>query len=105
MCSKCHRRAYCSVTCQRMDWKDGGHKRTCRPPKDFHKDDVVIVVADRIRTELNGQLMVVEGPDQGAESRWMVARSIGDSISLHADEMQLVVPAEEREDVGPSLEE
>ncbi len=42
VCSTCHRKAYCSAACQRQDWKEGGHKASCRPRKDFRKDDVVV---------------------------------------------------------------
>ncbi|KAJ7663248.1 hypothetical protein DFH06DRAFT_1128578 [Mycena polygramma] len=29
-CSKCHNFYYCSTTCQRLDWTDGGHRKSCR---------------------------------------------------------------------------
>ncbi len=97
VCSKCYRKAYCSAACQRQDWKEGGHKGSCRPQKDFRKDDVVVAQGVESRPELNGQLMVVEGPDD--EGRWLVLDARGKSISLHAAELRLVVPIEEREDV------
>ncbi len=96
VCSTCRRKAYCSAACQHQDWKEGGHKRSCRPLKDFRTDDVV--VAEGIESKLNGQLMLVVGP--ASEGRWQVMDGSGKSISLHADKLRLVVPAEEREDVG-----
>ncbi|XP_070535093.1 uncharacterized protein [Ptychodera flava] len=30
VCSGCHLVCYCSVACQRSDWKRGGHKRNCK---------------------------------------------------------------------------
>ena len=31
MCSRCKKRKYCSVACQKQDWKEGGHKANCVP--------------------------------------------------------------------------
>ncbi len=98
VCSKCHRKAYCSATCQRQDWKDGGHKLSCRPRDNFRKDDVVVAQGIEDEPELNGQLMVVVGPAI-AEGHWLVLDARRKSISLRADELRLVVPVEEREDV------
>ncbi len=98
VCSTCHRKAYCSADCQRQDWKEGGHKRSCRPRKDFRKDDVVVAQGIESKPELNGQLMVVVGPAPASEGRWQVLDASGKSISLHADKLRLVVPVEERED-------
>lgn len=28
-CGRCHSRFYCSLDCQKLDWKD--HKLTCKP--------------------------------------------------------------------------
>ncbi len=97
VCSTCRRKAYCSAACQRQDWKEGGHKRSCRPRDDFRKDDVV--VAHDIKgqqPELNGRLMLVVGPDE-KEGRWLVMDARRKSISLRADKLRLVVPVEERE--------
>ncbi len=94
VCSTCRRKAYCSAACQHQDWKEGGHKRSCRPQKDFRTDDVVL--AEGVESKLNGQLMVVVGP--ASEGRWQVMDASGKSISLHADKLRLVVPVEERED-------
>ncbi len=95
VCSKCHRKAYCSAACQRQDWKEGGHKRSCRPRDDFRKDDVVVVEG---QPKLDGQLMVV-GPATSSEGRWLVLDETRKSISLRAEKLRLVVPVEEREDV------
>ncbi len=96
MCSKCRRKAYCSVACQSQDWKEGGHKGSCRPRKDFRKGDVVVAQSIKSKPELNGQLMVVMG--LVSENRWLVMYAKGKSMSLHADKLRLVVPVEERED-------
>ncbi len=96
VCSKCHRKAYCSPTCQRQDWKEGGHKRSCRPQKDFRKHDVVVAQGIEGKPELNGQLMVVVGP-AASEGRWLVLDERR-NMSLHADKLRLVVPVEERDD-------
>ncbi len=96
VCSTCHRKAYCSAACQRKDWHEGGHKRSCRPRKDFRKDDVVVAQDIESHPELIGQLMVVVGP--AADGRWQVSDSRGKCVSLHADKLRLVVPAEERDD-------
>ncbi len=98
MCSKCHRKAYCSAACQRMDWKEGGHKSLCRPQKDFRKDDVVVVQGIESKPELNGKLMVVVEPAE-SEGRWQVLDATRNIMSLHADKLRLVVGVEEREDV------
>ncbi len=98
VCSTCRRKAYCSAACQHQDWKEGGHKRSCRPQKDFRTDDVVVAEGIQSKPELNGQLMVVVGP--ASEGRWQVMDASGKSISLHADKLRLVVPVEEREDFG-----
>ncbi len=98
VCSTCRRKAYCSAACQHQDWKEGGHKRSCRPQKDFRTDDVVVAVGIQSKPELNGQLMVVVGP--ASEGRLQVMDASGKSISLHADKLRLVVPVEEREDVA-----
>ncbi|KAJ7438942.1 hypothetical protein B0H11DRAFT_2293633 [Mycena galericulata] len=34
-CSSCERVYYCSVTCQARDWREGGHRRGCRPIQIF----------------------------------------------------------------------
>ncbi len=96
MCSRCRRKAYCSAACQQKDWKEGGHKTSCRPKKEFRKDDVVVAES---QPELSGQLMVVVGPTPASEGLWLVLDAKMKSISLHADELRLVVPVEEREDV------
>ncbi len=98
VCAACHRRAYCSAECQRMDWKEGGHKGSCRPQKDFRKDDVVVAHGVENRPDLNGQLMVVVGPE-APEGLWRVLDSRKSSISMRAVHLRLVVPAEERADV------
>ncbi len=95
VCSTCHRKAYCSAACQRQDWKEGGHKLSCRPRKDFRKDDVVVAQGVESQPELNGQLMVVVGP--ASEGRWLVMDARRKSISLRAGKLRLVVPVEERE--------
>ncbi len=97
VCSTCRRKAYCSAACQRQDWKEGGHKGSCRPRDDFRKDDVVVAQGIESKPELNGQLMVVMGPDE-KEGRWQVTDTRRKSISLRADKLRLVVPAEERKD-------
>ncbi len=100
VCSKCYRKAYCSAACQRQDWKGGGHKDLCRPRKDFRKDDVVVAQGVESRPELNGQLMVVEGPAPLGGGRWLVLTAVrGEKMSMHADKLRLIVPAEEREDI------
>ncbi len=99
VCSTCRRKAYCSAACQHQDWKEGGHKRSCRPQKDFRADDVVVAEGIQSKPELNGQLMVVVG--SASEGRWQViVDASGKSISLHADKLRLVVPVEEREDIA-----
>jgi len=30
-CSRCKGAQYCGVPCQKMDWKEGGHKEQCKP--------------------------------------------------------------------------
>ena len=30
-CTRCHNAFYCSTKCQRIDWKSGGHKKSCSP--------------------------------------------------------------------------
>ncbi len=97
VCSTCHRKAYCSAACQRMDWKEGGHKRSCRPRKDFRKGDVV--AAQGIEPEITEQLMVVEGPAAAAEGLWLVMEARKSMMTSHAKELRLVVPVEEREDL------
>ncbi len=98
VCSKCHRKAYCSAACQRQDWKEGGHKLSCRARDKFRKDDVVVAQGIESQPELNGQLMVVMRPDE-REGRWLVLDERRKSVSLRADKLRLVVPVEEREDV------
>ncbi len=97
VCAKCHRRAYCSTACQRQDWKEGGHKSSCRPQKDFRKDDVVVTQGIESKPELNGQLMVVVGP-AASEGRWQVLDAKRNNMSLLADKLRLVVPVDERVD-------
>ncbi len=94
VCSTCHRRAYCSAACQRQDWKEGGHKLSCRPRKDFREHDVVVAQGVEDEPELNGELMVVVGP--APDGRWMVMDARR-HMNLHADKLRLVVPVEERE--------
>ncbi len=103
VCSTCRRKAYCSAACQRQDWNEGGHKRSCQPQKDFRKDDVVVAQSVVSQPELNGRLFLVVGPAAaGAEGRWQVTDAKSQkSISLHADKLRLVVAAEEREGVVP----
>ncbi len=102
-CNKCLRKAYCSKGCQLADWREGGHKKSCRPPKDFKAQDIIRVVGVQSKPELNGRLMVVVGPDPKAEGRWEVtvvgAGPENSSISLHVGKMHLIVAFEEREDI------
>ncbi len=59
VCSRCHFKSYCSAACQRMDWKESGHKETCRHRKDFRQGDVVVAEGVEGDPKLNGKLMVV----------------------------------------------
>ncbi len=100
-CTRCLRKAYCSRDCQLRDWKEGGHKKSCRPPKDFKSLDLIRVM--NVGPELNGQLMEVVGPLDLADKIWAVniigAGEEDESLPLHEDEMHLVVPVEERVDL------
>ncbi len=97
-CSTCRRKAYCSAACQLKDWKEGGHKRSCRPRKDLRADDVVVVQGFESHSELNGQLMVVVRP-ANEKGRWLVMDERRKSTSLHVDKLRLVAAVEERKDV------
>ena len=100
-CQQCQRKYYCSKECQSKDWGQSQvkHKRSCRLPKDFKREDLIRAQGLKSRPELNGQLLVVIGP-AGTEGRWEVTVVGGEkSISLSADNMALVVPAEERVDL------
>ncbi len=104
LCSTCRRKAYCSAACQQKDWKEGGHKASCRPKKDFRKDDVVVAEGVESQPELIGQLMVVVGPALASDDHWLVLDAERKSISMHADKLRLVVPVEEREGTVKSME-
>ncbi len=110
-CKKCLRKAYCGKPCQLQDWKEGGHKTVCRPPKDFKAQDIVRVVNVQRddfahAARMNGQLMEVDGPAH-EEKRWMViiigagAEERLQRLSFHEDELRLAVPVEERVDLDP----
>ncbi len=102
-CSSCRRKAYCSSACQHQDWKEGGHKRACRPQKEY---DVVLVQDVQSQPHLNGQLMVVVSPAT-AELRWRVLGLSANKrkcISLHSDKLRLIVAAEERKGCCACLE-
>ncbi len=88
--------------CQIKDWKEGGHKKACRPPKDFKARDIIRVKNVRSRPVLNGFLVEVRGPAL-VEKRWL-ASCVGaapseEILNLHEDEMHLAVPVEERVDL------
>ncbi len=87
--------------CQLKDWKEGNHRKACRPPKDFKAQDLVRVMGVTSRQGLNGMLLEVIGPDPSDEDRWEVNvlgadTNVNKSISLHRDKLHLAVPVEER---------
>ncbi len=86
------------TACQRQDWKEGGHKGSCRPQKDFRKDDVVVAQGVGSPQQLNGQLFVVVGPATAKEGRWLVLNAR--MKNLHADKLRLVLPAEDGVHMG-----
>ena len=121
-CRTCLRKAYCCKACQTRDWTEGGHKATCRPPKDFRPNDVIRAQVTRSLDEhgrdLSGQILVVVGPEEEPEAsspsavkaggpstsgtaekrRWRVAQfgayTGGSYIHFEADgsDPQMVVP-------------
>ena len=52
-------------------WKEGGHKSSCRPPKDFKSKDIVKVYGVSGRPEINGESFVISGPAEKS-GRWLV---------------------------------
>ncbi|KAJ3331486.1 hypothetical protein HDU76_003043 [Blyttiomyces sp. JEL0837] len=53
-CSRCQRVGYCSKECQTKHWKEGGHKKVCRAPKDFKRGDLVTLWGIGISEDADG---------------------------------------------------
>ena len=71
-CARCKRAHYCGKTCQRRAWV-GGHRRVCRSATAFAAGQRCILKGLDARPDLNGKVVVVEGPSSaGGGERWRV---------------------------------
>ena len=98
-CAKCARKFYCGKECQSNDWSHGKHKKSCRAPKDFKANELVLVLNIKSRPEMNDQILTIVGPAE-TPGRWEVAIIGGNNpISVSDQNLILVVPKEERTDL------
>ena len=101
-CAKCARKFYCGKECQSIDWSHGKHKKSCRLPKDFKVNDLVLLRNIKSIPEVNGQIFTIVGPAETL-GRWEVAFiGVDKAISVSDQNLVLVLPKEERVDLdGP----
>ncbi|KAJ3072762.1 hypothetical protein HDU98_002977 [Podochytrium sp. JEL0797] len=72
-CRKCQSHFYCSVECQRSEWK-AGHKSMCRGPLDFVEFDLVRVHGFKgAESAMNGNVWEIP-PELGQLTVWVVFR-------------------------------
>jgi hypothetical protein len=65
-CSQCHMFEYCSVACQRVHWKSGGHKSECAH-----------IAAARSQGSPTKRRRVVKTPDSGTVLKETVPNDVG----------------------------
>ena len=88
-CSKCKLAYYCSPACQKANWKV--HKPQCRTQGDIREGDVVRLLGQVARPELNGQYVLVLSRDASTEGHWQVQNRplLGSaSFCVSSDSMQ-----------------
>ncbi|KAJ3021386.1 UNVERIFIED_CONTAM: hypothetical protein HDU68_009646 [Siphonaria sp. JEL0065] len=93
-CSKCKARLYCSSTCQIRDWKEGGHKKTCRDVQELVQGDLVQIKQHTDRgdseggdlKELNGKVMELQSIAKESVAAAKCAQDRG-LVELYLDEI------------------
>jgi len=89
-CARCKKAYFCSVACQRKQWK-AGHKQACRAPGQVEAGDFVRLDGLQARPELNGMIVKVVGNDPYKVNRCEV--EIGNkSLSIAKDKMEQLRP-------------
>jgi hypothetical protein len=85
-CSRCGTVQYCSTKCQSVDWKQGGHKKTCHKPLPFPhaaKPEVVFArMRQYIQDALANQEFIAWWEDMSLEGRRKVILSAMEDMPL-----------------------
>lgn len=92
-CSRCQQAYYCSVTCQKRQWK-AGHKQACRKPDQVERGDIMLVKGIASKPELNRKLVKIIRAANG-EGRWEVSfqGTNNNNISLSSKNLVHIRPA------------
>uniref|UniRef100_A0A7S2PP54 MYND-type domain-containing protein n=1 Tax=Leptocylindrus danicus TaxID=163516 RepID=A0A7S2PP54_9STRA len=71
-CTRCMNAFYCSVECQRTQWR-AGHKEACRKPGQIEPGDLMKLVKLQRRSDLNGLIVeTVTALSDRDGNRWKV---------------------------------
>jgi len=75
-CGRCLKAYYCSVECQKRQWKCHGHREHCRKPGVIKVGDFVALTGLVNKPELNDRIgkviAPVKGKDDGTPARWQI---------------------------------
>ena len=83
-CQRCNKAFYCSAECQKIQWKEKGHRQHCRKEGEFKPKDLVQLSGLKAKPELNDTVVRIVGPAP-TEGRYEVCMEGGDrSFSVSA---------------------
>lgn len=97
VCERCKKTYYCSLECQKKQWKNNGHKIHCRKDGEFKADDLVQIARLKSKPELNDKIVRIVGPAKNKEGRYEViaegaVRGMNKSFSIAAGNLNQLRP-------------
>lgn len=91
LCTRCKMAYYCSEACQKKQWR-AGHKHACRTKHQIENGDHMKIEGLVSRSELNGNIVQVVGPDSATPGRWKV-KHFATAMSIKGDNLFHIRPA------------